>query len=299
VAYRLRLTEPVPQGIRRIVREEIAAAVRHLAGQGLTDRDEAIHEARKNIKKIRGALRLVQPELGEIYGLENAFFREIGRRLSQFRDAGAILETFDGLRARYRGEAHASTMASIRRRLVARKAEVEKQDNIGETLAGAAEALRQSEARAAAWPLSNDGFPAIAAGLEATFRRGQKAMARARKHPRPENDHEWRKRVKEHWYHVRLLESAWDGAMPAYERRLKDLETFLGEGHNLVVLRERPEARQISRLIGEYREELRRDALALGERIYTGKPAHFTKRVRDAWMARHSPPSHPEPLAAG
>jgi len=58
-----------------------------------------------------------------------------------------------------------------------------------------------------------------------------------RKHPHPENYHEWRKRVKEHWYHVRLLEvTVADGG---YEKSLKELETALGEDHNLVLLQEK------------------------------------------------------------
>ena len=183
MAYRFKSGEPVPEGIKRIVREEIEAAARHLSGQGSADRDEAIHEARKSIKKIRGVLRLMRPELGDIYRTENALFRDIGLQLSQFRDAGASIETFDALRKRYCGEMDGRTLASIRRRLMARKKQAEQEANIAAVLASMAAALRQSEPAVSAWPLAKDGFPAIAPGLEATFREGQKAMSRARKHP--------------------------------------------------------------------------------------------------------------------
>src|SRR5579871_6140946 len=126
--------EPVPAAIRRIVREEIESAARQLNGQGETDRDEAIHEARKNIKKIRGVLRLMQPELGEVYRTENIRFRDIGRQLSQFRDAGAMIETFDELRKRYRGELGRRTLVSVRRALLLRKAQAEQHANIGDVL---------------------------------------------------------------------------------------------------------------------------------------------------------------------
>jgi CHAD domain-containing protein len=283
VAYRFKSGEPVPEGIKRIVREEIEAAVRHLSGQGSGGRDEAIHEARKSVKKIRGALRLVRPELGEIYRLENTHFRDIARQLSQFRDAGAIIETFDALRRKYRGELDGRTLASMRRRLMARKAQAEKRANIGEVLAAMAATLRESAARVKAWPLSRDGFPAIAPGLEATFRRGQKGMARARKHARAENFHEWRKRVKEHWYHVRLLEDLWTPGMRVYEKSLKDLETCLGEDHNLVVLSKQPEIGELVRLIRKYHQELRDNAFAVGERIYEEKPSRFTNRIARLW----------------
>jgi CHAD domain-containing protein len=296
VSYHLRPGERVPAEVKRIVREEIESAVRQLSGKGEADRDEAIHEARKNVKKIRGVLRLMRPELDEIYGRENPFFRDVGLRLSQFRDAGAMLETFDALREKYRGELGRGRMASIRRGLMARKQQAEKQGGIEKVLTGMATVLRRSAKRVENWPLAADGFGAIAPGLEATFRRGQKALAGARKHPLPENYHEWRKRVKDHWYHVRLLEGVWDGTMPAYERRLKDLETWLGEDHNLVVLQEKvmaepgsygrePEIALFVRLIGKYHKELRGDALALGARIYGRKPRQFSKEMRRMWDA--------------
>jgi CHAD domain-containing protein len=294
VAYRLKLGEPVPGGIQRIVREEIEAAARHLSGKGAAGRDEAIHEARKNVKKIRGVLRLMRPELGEIYGLENTFFRDVGRQLSQFRDAGATVETFDALRKKYRGEVVRGRLVSIRRGLIARKKQAEKQAGIEEALNGMAAVLRLSPRRVGNWPLAADNFGAIAPGLEATFRCGQKALARARKHPLPENYHEWRKRVKDHWYHVRLLEAVWDGTMPAYERRLKDLDTWLGEDHNLVILQEKAMAEPdfcgrhseidlFVRLIGKYHAELRGNALELGAHIYGGKPRQFSKEMRRMW----------------
>ena len=292
--YHLKPGERVPAGVKRIAREEIEAAVRQLTGKGEADRDEAIHEARKSMKKIRGLLRLMRGELGEIYRQENTFLREAGFRLSQFRDARAMLEAFDGMRRKYRGELGRGRFASIRRGLIARKARAERQGGVENVLNGVAAALRQSDRRVETWPLAADGFAAIAPGFEATFRRGRKALARARKHPSPENYHEWRKRVKNHWYQVRLLEGVWDGTMPAYERRLKDLETWLGEDHNLVVLEEKvmaepgfygrqPEIWLFIKLIGKYHKELRGNALAEGARIYDAKPRQLSNRMRRMW----------------
>ena len=292
--YHLKPGERVPAGVKRIAREEIEAAVSQLRGRGDAHRDRAIHEARKNVKKIRGLLRLMRPELGEIYFRENIFFRAAGMQLSKFRDAGAMVETFDALREKYRDELGRGGLSSIRRGLIARKRQAEKQGGIEAVLDQTAVALRRSAKRIGTWPLTSTGFEAIAPGLQATFRSGRKALARARKHPLPENYHEWRKRVKDHWYHVRLLEGIWDETMPAYERRLKDLETWLGEDHNLVVLQDtvmaepglygqKTEIELFVKLLREYRKELRGDALALGERIYDEEPGHFTRRIRRQW----------------
>ncbi len=67
-----------------------------LSGQG-SKRETAIHEARKSVKKIRGALRLMRPGLGNVYRDENDAFRDIGRRLSEVRDAVAMIEVFDSV----------------------------------------------------------------------------------------------------------------------------------------------------------------------------------------------------------
>ncbi len=64
----------------------------------------------------------------------------------------------------------------------------------------------------------------------------EKPWPLAQDDPRPENYHDWRKRVKDHWYHVRLLESLWTEVLEAREASLKNLETWLGDDHNLVVL---------------------------------------------------------------
>jgi len=301
MAYRLKAGESVPEGVRRIVSDEIEDAAVQLAGKKAKNRDEAIHEARKSVKKIRGILRLIQPELGGTYRRENARLQEIGRKLSEFRDAGAIIETFDDIRKKYRAELRNHNLASIRRGLVQRKKEAEEKAGIEKALGKIAATLRALGKDVKGWPLQTDGFPAIAPGLRNVFRRGRKTLAYARKHPRPENYHDLRKRVKDHWYHVRLLENLWTDVMKAYEASLKDLETWLGEDHNLVVLRAKilaepdfygsdKEIQRLLILIGKYEKELRDNSISLAERIYEVKPRAFTKRLEKLWHAWQTQP---------
>lgn len=301
MAYRLKSGEPVPAGIRRVVLEEIASAAGQLSGEAKASRDERIHEARKSVKKVRSVLRMMRRELGDIYRTENTRMRDVGRTLSQFRDAGAIIETFDALHEKYRGELGGRSLASIRRGLMARKRQAEQKADVEQVLGQMAATLLLEIKHVQAWPLEVSGFPAIAPGLEETYRRGRKAMVAVRKRPRGENYHEWRKRVKDHWYHVRLLESLWTDVMQAYEKSLKDLETWLGEDHNLVILREKvlaepafygsgEEVGLLAGLIGQYHKELRGNALSLGARVYEEKPRDFTRRMQDLWEAWEAQP---------
>jgi CHAD domain-containing protein len=303
MSFRLKASESVPEGIKRIVVEELNSATEQLGRNDHHGRDKAIHEARKSVKKIRGALRLVQPELGATYRKENRRLRDLGRKLSEFRDAAAIIETFEKVVEKHKESLQENTLSTIRQALEKSKRETEQNLDIDKVVKGADATLGATKKRVTTWPLNSDGFRAIAPGLRSTFRQGRKIMAAAQKNPRPENYHEWRKRVKDHWYHVRLLESVWTEVMQAHEASLKNLETWLGDDHNLVVLRERLESKPeeygdqketelFLALAGEYQKELREKAMSLGQRVYDEKPRQFTKNIAKLWDAwQHQPES--------
>src|SRR5215469_16277778 len=99
--FRLTHDESAPRGLRRVAREEIDSAVAHLRVKTASKRDESVHKARKSIKKLRGLVRLLTPELGDAGKRENAALRDLGRTLSSVRDAAAIVETVDLLSKRY------------------------------------------------------------------------------------------------------------------------------------------------------------------------------------------------------
>ena len=301
MAYRLKSKESVPEGIKRVVKEELEAGVDQLSGKSRANREEAVHEARKSVKKIRAVLRLMRPELNGAYDAQTRRLRTVGRKLSEFRDAGAIVETFDNLKQKYRNELRKHSVDSIRRRLVKLREEAEKKVETGDAFKKLAGNLEEVAKDVKTWPLQTDGFPAIGPGLEDAFRRARRAMLRARKDPRPENFHEWRKCVKDHWYHVRLLESLWSDVMRAHEKSLKDLEGWLGEDHNLVVLREKIVAEPnlhgsqkdtdlVLDLIDKYQKELRDNALSIGKQIYQERPRQFTRRMKHLWLAWQTQP---------
>lgn len=292
MAYRLKANERVPAGIRRIAREEIAKAAEQLGTSEGSRRDEAIHEARKSVKKVRALLRLMRSELGPAYRAENHRLQLIGRRLSEFRDSQAMIETLDSLEKKY-GEP-ALDFNSVRRGLMERKARAEQQGLIDQVLGDMATSLAKLGKQVKAWRLRTEGFGAIRPGLEKTFRAGRDAMRVALQDPRPENYHELRKRVKDHWYDVRLLENLWTGDLKKYEKSLKELETWLGEDHNLVILRgtilSDPEicattknVNVLCETIARYQNELREKAMALSARVYEEKPRQFTRRMEQLW----------------
>jgi CHAD domain-containing protein len=298
MAYRLERGESVITGVKRVVRDEIASAGTQLSGR--KNRDAAIHEARKSIKKVRALVRLVGEELGHAGLRENRRLRDIARRLSEFRDDFAMIATFDDLKKKFSRQT-AGKLRSVRAGLVKKRNEADRKSDVRVVLDNAAAALGKVGKRAAAWPLTTDGYPAIGPGLEKTYRAGRSMLTRVRGNPSAKNCHTLRKRVKDHWYHVRLLESLWTDVMNAYEKSLKDLETWLGSDHNLAVLRDRIAADPafygsphdidlLFDLIDRYQKELRDQSISLAARIYEEKPREFRRRIRHLWDTwQHEP----------
>jgi CHAD domain-containing protein len=294
MAYRLKQGESVPDGIKRIVTEEIDSAAEGLQNCGLKDRDAAIHEARKSLKKIRGALRLVRSDLGDTYRNENSRFRDVGRRLSELRDAQAVLEVFHTVVRRHQGSLRKSAVTALRRGIESTKREKQQSIDMTGLMQTAIGAFRAARERVAGWPLRNDGFAALAPGLKLAYRRGRSSLVNAQSNPDPALYHEFRKRVKDHWYHVRLLESVWTEVQQARESSLHDLETWLGDDHNLVVLCAqvqkspdrygvRHEVQLFLSLAAQYQKELRDNSVALGHRLYEEKPRPFVRRMEKLW----------------
>ncbi|HEY2016643.1 MAG TPA: CHAD domain-containing protein [Bryobacteraceae bacterium] len=294
MAYRLKRGESVEEAIRRIARAQLGSAAQHLRAQTDATREEAVHEARKSLKKVRALLRLAGSGLGTTYEVEGARLREIGQKLSQIRDASALITAFDDLKSRHRKKLGRSSLGSIHRALVRDKKHVEAEIGIGELLGKLAGTLTEIRKGARHWTLEEDGFSAIEGGVEKIFRRGRKALDIARSGGSREQFHEWRKRVKDHWYHVRLLENLWSDVLKGYENSLEELEDALGEDLNLALLRERitstPEGygspadiRLVTATIDQDRQELRKCALEIGARVYGEKPARFTREVRRLW----------------
>jgi CHAD domain-containing protein len=299
MGYRLKPDEPVTDGVKRVILGEIDKADTMLR-QGGDERDEGVHEARKSFKKIRAVLRLVRPALGSAYARENAWFRDAARELSDLRDAQAVLESLDKLQNAFRDETDEDAFAAIRSALEQRRNSIG--DNDG-ALAANVERVRANledvRQRVESWKFKRDGFAAIGPGLRDTYRRGRKARAMTLRAPSDEAFHEWRKGVKYHWYHVRLLQDLWPKMLKPTRALLKELAAILGDDHDLVVLKQTiaeaaPDLRHSDRresiasgapdsLLDQRQKQLRAAAASLGDRIYAEKPKCLAGRFHAYW----------------
>ena len=294
MAYRLKRRQSVAANIARIADEQIEKALAELADDNL-DPHEVVHQVRKRCKKIRALLRLVRPALGKTYAAGNAWFRDAGGELSRVRDAQSAIETYDALMERFADQVNRPAFASVRRRLTLRKQAIaEGQVDLDDQLRRLRGELADARKRVKKWSLDEKGFGAVAGGLSKTYARARKAMKAAYEAATPEAFHEWRKRAKYHWYHLRLIHRAWPKVLGAYRKEAHRLADMLGDEHDLTVLRDivRTEPGSFGRdkdveaflaLAARRQAELRKAAAPLGKRLLAEKPKAFRRRIKACW----------------
>lgn len=308
MGYRLEKGEPLPAGLKRIATEQVERALMQLTEMP-DGRDEAVHDARKCFKKVRAVLRLARNEIGpEHYKQENICYRDAGRQLSDVRDSFVIVETLDGLAQHFAGPLDSDAFAGVRQTLVERHESIKEQIlDEEQAMANVTKTIRAARQRIANWPIENDDFSALRGGLKRVYKRGRNRMADAYANPQPEHFHEWRKRVKYLWYHVRIFKPLWPDLLKELAGQLHDLSDYLGDDHDLVQLRhaalEQPQMFNAQRdlkalvaLIDRRRLELETLAQPLGERIYAETPGAFVDRIQSYWQASQAEATAPKDL---
>lgn len=290
MSYQFEHTEPLQQALQRIALERVDRALEALSGDhGAV---EGVHEARKRFKEIRALLRLVRVPLGETFEAENRFFRDLGRQLSAARDAEAMVETFDRLVERFPKGLKKGQPVQAR---VALEQQLEPAaEALPVAVGSVCESLRQARDRIEHWRIAPAGFKGVAQGLRRTYRDGRRRLAAAYEQRTDEAFHEWRKRIKDHWYHTTLLRELWPPIMDVRKDQLKALSDLVGDDHDLAVLRHAVRADPV--MLGEesaglrvvdlawrWQSELRAQAQPLGQRLYAEKPGAFVSRMGVYW----------------
>lgn len=298
MSFRFRRRESLRDGCVRIVVEQIDRAIADVVG-GDDDPHEAVHQVRKRCKKIRAVLRLIRPKFTNYRG-ENAWFRDAAQGLSAVRDAESIIECCAALRSRYADHPESGLLVALRERLVDRRFRIAHEErDLPAQLEELVDSLRKAKRRVADWRLEKGGFAGWNEGLSDVYSRGRDARREAAARPSPENFHEWRKQVKYHWYHARLLRRTWNGPMRAWQSELKRLSDLLGDDHDLAMLEttiaDEPELfdaaadrRACAALIRARSGELRAAAQSLGRRIFAEKPRCLVRRWKTYWKVWRS-----------
>jgi CHAD domain-containing protein len=299
--YRLRRNEKAADAVRRIVSGRLDDALEQLRERLDDDVAGAIHETRKDLKKARAVLRLVRTRLDdEVYRRDNARLRDAGRALAGSREAEAKVGTIEALEERFGDELHAG-MSSLKDALEAERdalatANADPNAPIRAAAREAGEGIEAVRGSVETWSFSKSGWKLLEPGVERSYARGRNRFGDVRSEPSTENIHEWRKRVKDLWYDLRLLRSSWPNVMAEMADGAHELSDLLGDHHDLTVLAEDLRTRDrfpddgeevaaVMSVIEGRQEELLEAAVPVGERLYAESPKDFTTRMRAYWRA--------------
>jgi CYTH domain-containing protein/CHAD domain-containing protein len=293
--FHLKRSESVAQGLRRIVTEEIEAALAHLSRYEATP-DKAIHETRKSIKRLRALLRIMRPVLGKVFADENETLGEVGRTLSTVRDAQALMETLDHLTVAYSEQLPPAGLPKLRQMLLNHKQAQAEQLAGKQQLPRLIATLQQTLKRAYSWPYKAMDIELLAEGVAHSVRRGRAQSAAAYDQPDDETFHTWRKRAKDLRYQLTLLQKLWPEVFAGYLESAKTVEELLGLDHNLVVLRDtlrnednskevNEESQQLLPLLDQEQQRIRHEAKFIGARLYSEKPGQWRRRIEQSWHA--------------
>ncbi len=295
--------ERAQEGMKRMALAQLDLAIELVRGEGGVSDEEAVHDTRKAIKRLRALMRLLREELGEqVFARENGALRNIARRLAEARDAEVMVSTLeelleggDGGSGRRRAVMklrQSRPVAELRAQLASERDRAARGDGGAATRDATLGELYAVRARVAAWPLSGrPGRQLIEPGLRRLYRQGRRRGRRARRARGSDTRalHQWRKRVKDLRYAAQML------GLEKLAKRADDLQERLGEEHDLALLGERVSApaspltaggkrrkrarKELLKLIARRHARLRKQALREGTRVYKRKPKRFAKRA--------------------
>lgn len=296
MALRLEPDETLSAGIERVAREEIQRARGSLLREA--DPEVGVLEARKSLKKVRAILRLSRAGLGKRrFRVENRRYRELARRLADQRVGAVRIATLNRLAAELDGQAPQRVLRASRRRLVP----LRRRHDDAAIRAKVAAALGASRPGIGG-RITLEGFDAVRPGLLRTYRRGRRGLREAIERPSAAAFHEWRKRVKDLWYQVRLFTPAHPLLLEPLADEIHRLSDALGEAHDLDLLESALELEATAdsffdpggllEALRTARATRRAVAIELGSQLYAEAPKAFVARLESFWRSwRESQPA--------
>ena len=136
------------------------------------------------------------------------------------------------------------------------------------------------------------------------YRKARAGLEAVRAQPSPERFHDWRKQVKALANELRLIREAVPELTTTLMPKIEHLGELLGEVHDLHCAHATAElhprsfgraedGRAVLSAVEERRSELERDALALAETVFAGRPRDVRALIKTGWRVwrRREPPA--------
>lgn len=280
--------------VRTAIVSRCDEALKSLSGRTVSAED--IHEARKALKKARAWLRLLRTGISaRSFREHNRALRDAARPLSEGRDAQILIETLHKLLERYHEPAPDRRFGRFERALQKDRRAIQHRLMSARTgIAASRRALRRSKKALTELSIRGKDWEVIGASFETAYARGRENLRAALDSPTPESLHEWRKNTKNLWHQLQMLEPLWPGVLGELADQAHQLADYLGDDHDLWVLREtvkkkiddfpnRADSDALLALVDRHRIQLQDKAWLLGARLYEPKPRQLRARLGKYW----------------
>jgi CHAD domain-containing protein len=281
-------------GVQKAIVGKCDEALDRLSGRAVSPED--VHIARKALKKARAWLRLLRTGTGQgAFREQNHALRDAARPLSEGRDAQVLIETLHKLLQRYHEPARDRRFGRFERTLHRdRRATQHRLASTRTGITSTRRLLRRSKGALARLRVKGQDWEVIGAGFQKVYTRGHKNLRAAWNGATPETLHEWRKDAKNLWHELQMLEPLWPGVIEEWADQAHQLADYLGDDHDLWVLRETSKAKSddfadpadldaLLALIDRRRGQLQAKARLLGARLYEPKPRRLRARIGKYW----------------
>ncbi|MDH6231954.1 CHAD domain-containing protein [Mesorhizobium soli] len=300
MSYRIARHLPLADEFRRIADLQVCRAMGNLE-DARSDPETMLHECRKRFKKVRALLRLVRRADKGFFRTENARYRDTAHTLASGRKATALIETVDRLIDAYPKATGSGELDGIRTALVMRReARLREEAGMERRIDAGLAACRIGRAQIRILELPDepdDAADVIAAGVKKVLRKAVRAYKAARKDGTPEQFHELRKGVKNHWMHLQLLRAFWPSPAKRRRKAAHKLGQRLGDLHDLDVLKRlveregdalgsREEIEQLRRVMARSDKSLRKRCLRKAKRLLDKDARKMPRKVAKNYAAR-------------
>ncbi|MEK9501336.1 CHAD domain-containing protein [Gaopeijia maritima] len=292
--YRLGLAETVAEGVHRMAREEVDGALARLRDPRY-DANEALHDARTRLRKVRALLRLAQDAIGiEVFETEDAAYKQALKLLDPARESYVAVRTVESLRGDFTEVLRPSAFVDLQARLEERHHRILRHTLREGVVPEAIIQLETARGRIDGWPLELADDRVLERGLRRAYERGYASMARAYE---PEGGlagrafRLWRREARYLWFHYRVIAGAWPPVFEAMADEQLRLSHELGVGKDLGdlirIVRDADDLADsqwpllaLTGLARERRKYLWQGLRSLGTRLYADTPDAFRDRMR-------------------
>ncbi|KQX57611.1 MULTISPECIES: CHAD domain-containing protein [Ensifer] len=298
MTYAFEPGRPFSEDFRTIAAEQLTQAV-----MTLEDRPdgvhEAIHDARKNFKRLRSLYRLVAADVPLFQKHENARIRDMARNLSTVRDAAALVENAHYLKAAACNEEEERALDHVCERLTTRRDRItasatDIEDRVAATIVRCEQAL-QALSQVTFDDRRRKTADRLTKGWRRTLRRAKRARQACSETSEAPAFHELRKRAQDYRMHLGLMHAVWPSALQAKRTEAKALVDTLGHLNDLAVMTQlinedpglagnsQDQAHLIAAVI-DRQGSLRKHALDLAAEVFQEEPDDESRTIRLLWL---------------